>query len=170
MKKYLGFILPLILFEIPVYLIITHQTESLGFITQLTVFVLLPFFIFNMIARKYLPFKSYFTSKYNLLLECQKETSHYELCKDIMFTKRIETIEISKLQLEQTNEEKGQILASISLSFKSWGENIYIMLNQKDNYPEVIIEMTTILQVSSWGKNKANYRTILTQFEESLII
>ncbi|MFT6322933.1 MAG: hypothetical protein ACJAWO_000479 [Halieaceae bacterium] len=87
-----------------------------------------------------------------------------------MFTKRIETIEISKLQLEQTNEEKGQILASISLSFKSWGENIYIMLNQKDNYPEVIIEMTTILQVSSWGKNKANYRTILTQFEESLII
>jgi hypothetical protein len=170
MKKYLDFILPLILFEIPVYLIITHQAESLGFITQLTVFILLPFFIFNMIARKYLTFKSYFTSKYNLLLECQKETSHYELGKDIMFTKRIETIEISKLQLEQTNEEKGQILASISLSFKSWSENIYIMLNQKDNYPEVIIEMTTILQVSSWGKNKANYRTILTQFEESLII
>jgi hypothetical protein len=169
MKKYFTILFALVLFGIPVYLNVTHSGDS-DFIMQIVIYILLPFFVFNMIARKSLLFKPYFTSKYNFMLECQKENFRYDLSKDLMFAKLIELVNDSSLKLAQHNEENGQILATTSLSFKSWGENIYFTLVQKDTYTEVTIEMTTISQVSSWGKNRANYKTILNQFEESLTI
>lgn len=170
MKKYFTIALAFVLFGIPVYLHLNHQPGDSDFVIQLVVFILLPFFVFNMFARKYLVFKPYFTSKFNIMLECQKETFKYDLSKDLMFAKLIETVDSGKLHLEQTDEEAGLILATTSLSFKSWGENVYFTLNQKDNYTEVTLEMTTISQMSSWGKNRTNYRNILNQFEESLTI
>ncbi|MGB0391999.1 MAG: hypothetical protein ACPGRC_08880 [Salibacteraceae bacterium] len=170
MNKYLSILLAIVLFGIPVYLFINQPPGESGILTFLVVFIFLPLFVFNMVARKYLIFKPYFTSPLNFMIECKKESFKYDLSKNLMFMKLLETVKESNLHLQETNEEKGVILATTSLSFKSWGENIYLTLEQKQDYTEVTVEMTTISQVSSWGKNKTNYTNLLNQFEKSLTI
>lgn len=170
MKKIFTFLFVAVLAGFPVYLNLTHQNDQFDLFFKIVIVVLLPLFIFNLIARKYLVFKPYFTSPLNVLNAYKKETFEYKLSKDLMFNKLIESVNDSKLNLKQVDSKKGIILATTSLSFASWGENLYITLNQKDNYTEVVLEMTTISQVYDWGRNQANYKSILNQFEESLVI
>ena len=170
MKKFTSTLFFIALLCIPFYFAITHQPNKVDFIFQGMIFILILLFMFNLIARNYLIFKSYFTSPFNILIESQKETFKYDLSKDLMLPKLIESIKRSKLHLTQKNEEMGSILATSSMSWKSWGENVYITLIQKENYTEVILEMTTISQVTSWGRNKKHHSNILNQFENSLTI
>lgn len=170
MKKYFSYLFAIIWLGIPMYFLLTHQQEEIHIISQMTIFILLPLFVFNFIARNYLVFKPYFTSKFNLLTSYQKESFQYDLSKDLMFAKLIEAVKLSDLKLKDTNEATGQILATSSMSLVSSGENIYIHVQQKGTFTEVTLEMTTIAQINSWGKNRANYRNILSQFEESLTI
>ncbi len=170
MKKYLSIALALIMFVVPVYYMVNHQTDMAGSLLTLALFTLLPIFIFNLIARNYLLFKPYFTSPINILIEYQKETFQYELSKDLMIPKLVESVEGSHLKLKQIDKQQGALLATSAMSWTSWGENVYITLNQKGIHTEVTLEMTTISQFSSWGRNGTHYKNILNQFEESLVI
>ena len=133
-------------------------------------FLILGFLIFNLIIRKYLSFKNYFTSPNNLFTTKVHYQKSYDIPKDLMFEKIIEVINDSKLKLVETNKEKLQILAISTITYRSWGENLYISFETNKNATIMKFCSTTLFQVYSWGKNEKNYDDLLNNIESSLII
>jgi len=136
----------------------------------ITLFLIIGFFIFNFVIRKSLSYKGYFTSNYNLLTSKFMVVKSFEISKNLMFEKTIEVIDHSKFKLVETNKEKLEILAISPITFKSWGENIYIDIESSGNKTIMNFCSTTLFQISSWGKNEKNYIDFLNEFENSLII
>ncbi len=133
-------------------------------------FLFIGFFIFNLIIRKSLSFKNYFTSPYNLFTTKVRYQKSYEIPKDLMFEKIIEVINNSDFKLVETNKEKLEILAISTITFKSWGENLYINFKTNGNITIMKFCSTTLFQMYSWGKNEKNYDDLLNDIENSLII
>ncbi|MFH1050083.1 MAG: hypothetical protein V1779_04020 [bacterium] len=94
----------------------------------------------------------------------------YDFPKDLLFDKFIEVLQNSDLKIIQTDKNTGDILAISSISWQSWGENIYISLEEK--YGKTIVDFCSacIFQIYAWGKNQRNYEKFIKEFEESLII
>ena len=150
--------------------LMTHYLKPNNPIMIVFLFLILGFFIFNLIIRKSLSFKNYFTSPYNLITTKVHYQKSYDIPKDLMFEKIIEVINNSNFKLVETNKEKLEILAISSLTFKSWGENLYISFETNGNKTIMKFCSTTLFQMYSWGKNEKNYDDLLNNIESSLII
>lgn len=150
--------------------LMTHYLKPNNPIMIVFLFLILGFFIFNLIIRKSLSFKNYFTSPYNLITTKVRYQKSYDIPKDLMFEKIIEVINNSNFKLVETNKEKLEILAISSLTFKSWGENLYISFETNGNKTIMKFCSTTLFQMYSWGKNEKNYDDLLNNIESSLII
>jgi hypothetical protein len=133
-------------------------------------FLTVGFFIFNLIIRKSLSFKSYFTSRYNLFTTKVRSEKSYDIPKELMFEKIIEVINHSDFKLVETDENKFEILAISKITFKSWGENLYINFETKGNETIMKFCSSTLFQMYSWGKNEKNYDDLLNEIESSLIV
>jgi hypothetical protein len=133
-------------------------------------FLIVGFFIFNLISRKSLSFKTYFTSKYNLFTTKVWSEKHYDIPKELMFEKIIEVINHSDFKLVETDEVKFEILAISTITFKSWGENLYISFETEGNETIMKFCSSTLFQIYSWGKNEKNYDDLLNEIESSLIV
>lgn len=150
--------------------LMTHYLKPDNPIMIVFLFLILGFFIFNLIIRKSLSFKNYFTSPYNLITTKVRYQKSYDIPKDLMFEKIIEVINNSNFKLVETNKDKLEILAISSLSFKSWGENLYISFETNGNKTIMKFCSITLFQMYSWGKNEKNYDDLLNNIESSLII
>ena len=150
--------------------LMTHYLKPNNPIMIVFLFLISGFFIFNLIIRKSLSFKNYFTSPYNLITTKVRYQKSYDIPKDLMFEKIIEVINNSNFKLVETNKEKLEILAISSLTFKSWGENLYISFETNGNKTIMKFCSTTLFQMYSWGKNEKNYDDLLNNIESSLII
>ncbi len=139
-------------------------------IQKVIIFLILSFLILNLIIRKSLSFKSYFTSPYNFLTSKVHYQKTYDIPKDLMFEKIIEVINNSNFKLVETNKENLQILAISKISFKSWGENLYISFEMGENGTILKFCSSTLFQVYSWGKNEKNYEDLLNEIETSLTV
>jgi len=133
-------------------------------------FLIVGFFIFNLIIRKSLSFKSYFTSRYNLFTTKVRSEKSYDIPKELMFEKIIEVINQSDFKLVETDENKFEILAISKITFKSWGENLYINFETKGNETIMKFCSSTLFQMYSWGKNEKNNDDLLNEIESSLIV
>jgi len=135
--------------------------------------IILPFpmlFIFNFWVRKNYNFKPYFTSKFNILTSKYRSVVSSELSKELMFQKMIEVLNNSQLKVVYTDEVNLHILATKGISWKSWGENIYIDFTEEDGRTQMNFTSTTVVGIVSWGANEKNYHGMLFNFEESLTI
>lgn len=150
--------------------LMTHYLKPNNPIMIVLLFLIIGFFIFNLIIRKSLSFKNYFTSPYNLITTKVRYQKSYDIPKDLMFEKIIEVINNSNFKLVETNKEKLEILAISSLTFKSWGENLYISFETNGNKTIMKFCSTTLFQMYSWGKNEKNYDDLLNNIESSLVI
>ncbi|QDO92499.1 hypothetical protein FNB79_00340 [Formosa sediminum] len=139
-------------------------------IMMIFLFLIVGFFIFNLIIRKSLSFKSYFTSRYNLYTTKVRSEKSYDISKKLMFEKIIEVINHSDFKLVETDENKFEILEILKITFKSWGENLYINFETKGNETIMKFCSSTLFQMYSWGKNEKNYDELLNEIESSLII
>jgi len=133
-------------------------------------FLIVVFFIVNLIIRKSLSFKYYFTSQYNLFTSKVWFEKSYDISKELMFEKIIEVISNSDLKLVETDKDKFEILAISTITFKSWGENLYISFETKGNETIMKFCSSTLFQMYSWGKNEKNYDDLLNEIESSLIV
>jgi hypothetical protein len=133
-------------------------------------FLTVGFFIFNLIIRKSLLFKNYFTSQYNLFTTKVRSEKIYDIPKELMFEKIIEVINHSDFKLVESDEDKFEILAISTITFKSWGENLYIIFETKGNETIMKFCSSTLFQIYSWGKNEKNYDDLLNEIERSLIV
>ena len=127
-------------------------------------------FAFNLIGRNFVVFKPYFLSPMNLLTSQHSFSFQYDLSRQLMYEKLKEAIENSSLRLRSANNAKYELFATSSLSFKSWGENVYLEINEISGGSEVVIHSVAISQIEAWGKNGKNIENVMQQFEESLIV
>jgi len=150
--------------------LITYYVKSNNPILAIIPFILIGFFIFNLTIRSSLSFKNYFTSRFNIFTTKVHYQKSYEIPKDLMFEKIIEVINNSKFKLVKTNKEKYEILAITTITFNSWGENLYLSFDTSENMTIMNFCSTTLFQMYSWGKNDKNYSELLKNIENSLII
>ena len=134
------------------------------------IFLMSVFFIFNLIIRKSLSFKIYFTSQYNVFTAKVRSEMAYDIPKELMFEKVIEVISNSDFKLVDTDTSKFEILAISAITYKSWGENLYISFETKGNETIMNFCSSTLFQIYSWGKNEKNYDDLLNEIESSLTI
>jgi len=87
-----------------------------------------------------------------------------------MFEKIIEVINDSKFKLVEVDKDGFKLLAFTPLSFKSWGEHLYISFETKGNETVMKFCSATLFQIYSWGKNEKNFTDLLNEIESSLII
>lgn len=125
----------------------------------------------NLFLRKSLRYKNWFLSSVNLLLERKTSHSDIDLSPDLLFEKLLEVIEDSEFRILDVDNESLQILCGTSTNFWTWGENIYIQLNEnKDKSTSVEFVSTTLFGGTSWKRNEKNYESFVTSFEDSLTI
>ena len=134
------------------------------------IFLMSVFFIFNLIIRKSLSFKIYFTSQYNVFTAKVRSEMAYDIPKELMFEKVIEVISNSDFKLVDTDTSKFEILAISAITYKSWGENLYISFETKGNETIMNFCSSTLFKIYSWGKNEKNYDDLLNEIESSLTI
>lgn len=133
-------------------------------------FLIVGFFIFNLVVRKSLSFKNYFTSPYNLFTSKVTFEKEFEIPKDLMFEKIIEVINDSKFKLAEVDKDQFEILAITTISFQSWGENLYIRFETKGDETKMKFCSVSLFQMYTWGKNEKNYKDLLNEIESSLTV
>lgn len=163
----------LVLLFIPIIAIIS--SKSIDHLEDLW-FWILPFvfgslFSFNLIVKNNPAFKPYFTSKFNYFTSKYRSKITSDIPQDLMFEKMLEVIQNAPFTLKNSNKQTHEILASASISWKSWGENIYIDFETTTDHQTVMHFCSASFSgITSWGKNESNYEKMLAQFEESLTI
>jgi len=147
-----------------------EQWATDGSYWRLTLALILGFFAFNLIVRRRLSFRGYFTSAYNLLTAKKRAQITFDWPRELLFDKVIEVLEHSKFRLAETERAGFKILATTGLTLTSWGENLYIDLEQKDEETVMHFCSTTLFQIYSWEKNDKNFRDLMDEIERSLTI
>lgn len=150
--------------------LIGYYLESDSPILIVTIFLIVAFFIFNLVIRKSLSFTDYFTSKYNLLTSKVRSEKSFDISKELMFEKIIEVLKDSKFKLIEADKDRFELLAITPISFKSWGENLYISFETRGNETIMKFCSSTLFQIYSWGKNEKNFEDLLNEIESSLTI
>ncbi|MFO7922446.1 MAG: hypothetical protein R6U58_01990 [Bacteroidales bacterium] len=87
-----------------------------------------------------------------------------------MFEKMIEVIDHSKFKLVEADKDRFEILAVTNITFKSWGENLYISFETIGDETIMKFCSVTFFQITSWGKNEKNYDDLLSEIESSFTI
>tara|TARA_R110000737_G_C14617083_1_gene492160 strand:+ start:2895 stop:3401 length:507 start_codon:yes stop_codon:yes gene_type:complete len=149
---------------------IAYNIEANNPVLMTFCFMMIGFLIFNAIIRKSLSSKNYFISKYNLFTSKVWSEKSFDIDKELLFEKIIEVINDSTLKLVDTDKEKLEILAISRMSFKSWGENLYISFETKGSETIMKFCSVTLFQTHSWGKNEKNRDDLLNEIENSLTV
>ena len=126
--------------------------------------------IFNFIVRRFLSFKNYFLSKYNIFTINFRAEKSYEITKEIMFLKTTEVLHNSRFKIIDIDKDKLEILAKSSFTYKSYGENLYISFETEGDKTIMKFCSSTVYQIISYGKNEKNYNDLVIAIEDSLIV
>lgn len=139
-------------------------------VPKIVIILFLGLFFFSILARKIAWFQPYFTSKYNIFTSKFRNEKVYDFPKDILFHKTLEVLNHSKFRVLNYDENKGVIFATSPMTWLSWGENIYVNFKESDNDVTLNFCSASLFGIYSWGKNEENYKTLVNNFNESLII
>ena len=164
----IWFIVLALIILIPVLSGYYLEHENLGLI--ITILIILGFFIFNLVIRKSLLFKNYFTSRFNLLTSKIRFEKEFDIPQELMFDKIVEVINDSTFKLVQADKERFEILAITKISWISWGENLYISFETNEGKTIMKLCSVTLFQITSWGKNEKNYNELIQEIENSLTV
>lgn len=151
------------------YKVISYYTGELWL--PLLVFTIpVGLLILNLSLRKRLRYSSWFLISINFLLARKRYFTKSEISTELLFDKLIEVIEESKFKLLDSNKGQSQILCGTSSNFWTWGENIYINLENLSGETTIEFTSTTLFGGSSWNRNQNNFESFTKSFESSLTI
>ncbi len=132
------------------------------------VFILI---IINLVLRKKLKHKDWFTKQLNFLNEKVVSKFETDIPPSLIFDKIIEQVTDSDSKLYDMDRSNNQILAGNSIGLRTWGENLYIDIESIDGEKSIItLTSVTVFGLVSWNKNKENIEHFHTSFKESLTI
>ena len=113
------------IYKLLTYILEDNITPALVFLIPVIVLGL------NLILRKKLRFKNWFLSKWNILLEKKHVEFDSDISIEFLFPKLKEVITESNYKLLDISQSNNTLLIGTSASFWTWGENIYIKIEQK---------------------------------------
>lgn len=157
----------LIIVVLSIVLTQTNDNSNFGLILAIVVAVII---LIHLGLRSQLSMKNYFASKYNILTSKHEVSSTYEIPHDLLFDKVVEVLEDHGYKKIKVDKEKGLIFTPASISFKSWGENLYFTVTKIDESTTELLFESVAFQLYSWGKNEDNANQFFAKLEESLII
>ena len=82
----------------------------------------------------------------------------------------IEVFGNSRFRLVDSDNEKLEILATAKTSMLSWGENLYVSFETREDETIMKLCSLTVFQIFDWGKNEENLDNLLAELDDSLII
>ncbi|AEV31379.1 hypothetical protein Oweho_0358 [Owenweeksia hongkongensis DSM 17368] len=132
--------------------------------------VIASFFIFHFVIRKNPRFKSYFLSPFNFLSAKYASKTSYDIPIDLMFEKTLEVLDTTKFKLVHADKERFEIFAISPISWKSWGENLYIDFTEENGETIMNFHSVAVMQVQTWDKNQKNSEHLINSIEDSLTI
>lgn len=159
----LAFLIGWSLFAVP-YL--SSQSPLLIGLTSLILILA----ITNFTLRKNLGAKPYFTSKWNIFTSLHKQEFTFPISAELLLQKFEEELKHSKFKVVASNPNTLQLLATTSMTWKSWGENIYITFKKEETGACVIIESVTVFQIIDYEKNAANISKLVYKIENSFTV
>lgn len=127
-------------------------------------------FALHFAFRKNLFFKKYFLSPYNILSAKYSSSTAYDIPIDLMFEKTLEVLEGTSFKVRDANKNDFEIFATSPLSWRSWGENLYIDFTVKNGETMMNFHSVAVMQMHTWDKNRKNSERLINSIEESLII
>jgi hypothetical protein len=74
--------------------------------------------------------------------------------KNLMFEKIIKVIKDSRFKLVEIANNRFELLAISTITFNSWGENLYISFETDKNETIMKFCSSTLFQIYSWEKMK----------------
>lgn len=149
---------------------VSVQKNDTNFLVAI-ILVISGLFLFHLSIRKVPFFKGYFVSKLNILCNTFQKIDKVDLTKDLLFEQMIEIINESSFNIFYKNSDTGEIMATSSFCWKSWGENLYITVKELDKVnAQLEFYSSAIMQIYDWGKNEENYNQLVKRREESLIV
>ena len=107
-------------------------------------------------------------SNWNFLTATHTSSSETNISSGLMFEKMLEVLVGSNYKVQYSDKDKKEIFVTTTMSFKSWGENIYI--EEREPGKTKINIISTALQVYTWGKNEQNFDKMVLEIEDSLIV
>lgn len=125
----------------------------------------------NLVLRKKLKHKDWFTKQLSFLNEKVISKFETDIPSSLIFDKILEQVNESDSKLYDKDPSKNQILAGNSIGLRTWGENLYIEIENIDKGKSIItLTSVTVFGLVSWNKNKENIEQFHSSFEESLTI
>jgi len=152
------------------YKLLQYATGSLYI--ALTVF-LIPIGILsaNLILRKKLSYKSWFLSKQNIFLEKEISVFESDISKELLFEKVLEVVKSSSFDFIDLNANSYELLLSTTPNFWTWGENLYIEIEEgADSISKISVTGVTVFGNYSWNRNRSNFQHFHESFQQSLTI
>jgi hypothetical protein len=121
-------------------------------------------------GRSKLSWKRFYTSSFNILTTKNTLKLDFEFDQKTLFEKAKEVLITNGYKHLIIDESRKLILVKERISFKSWGENIYVTILGKDNGNSELVYESVAFQIYTWGKNEDNGTKFLANMEESFII
>lgn len=142
--------------------------DSIG--AYLVVVIIGCLFAVHFIIRKIPAFKGYFLSPVNFLSAKYSSVTQYDIPIELMFEKTIEVLESTHFKVQQTDKSQYEIFATSPISWRSWGENLYISFEEQGGKTLMTFHSVAVMQMHTWDKNRKNSEHLINTIEESLII
>ena len=136
----------------------------------IVVAILASLFALHFVIRQNLAFKSYFLSPYNFLSAKYASKTTYDIPIDLMFEKTLEVLDSTDFKVKHSNDNSFEIFATSSISWRSWGENLYIDFIEENGKTIMNFHSVAVMQMHTWDKNQKNSEHLISTIEESLII
>lgn len=143
-----------------------NQSGVAQVFSVILIFVLL----FNIVVRNMFSFKPYFLSKWNIFSSKFSEEFEFDIPKDLAFEKILEVVAESSFILKYSSKSNHEIFVTTKFSWRSWGENIYIHIREKDRRTIVRFDSAALFQMYTWGKNENNFDEFLQRLDDSLTV
>lgn len=128
-------------------------------------------FLIHLFLRKKTWAYGYLSSPLNIFTSKRTFEKEYDMSASILYDKMKEVIPASRFKLFYKDPERCLLFATSSMTWFSWGENLYINIIDRGDKSTMKLTSVGFFQLSySFGKNEQNYNRLMSQFEESLII
>lgn len=80
-----------------------------------------------------------------------------------------EVLRTNGFELVEKDEQKQKLLAITKFNFLSWGENLYVKINEQNGNTEIEFCSASVFSIT-WGRNKRNFDKLVKGLDNALII
>jgi hypothetical protein len=93
------------------------------------------------------------------------ETKKFDKSALDLFDLSVKALDKCSFRVVKTDKDNKKILATVGISFASWGENISVEIDDDANL-SIVSKLAFPLQIIDWGKNRQNVNKFFTELQK----